>query len=120
MRKVASHPQPWSVRTRLAGLSAILVLYAIVWLAPAACGVAPATYPLLLAPAFVVFAILLLGCAPGAQLLERLRARRFPRAAQRAPRTLAMHRPSVVRRVVSPAASALAMRPPPPSTAAVG
>jgi hypothetical protein len=105
---------------RLAGVAAIPALYAIVCLAPTACGVAPSAYGLLLAPGFVLFAILLLGCAPGAGLLERLRARRFARRAPRAPRTLAMRRAVVVRRMASPSASALAMRPPPLPAAAIG
>jgi 4-hydroxybenzoate polyprenyltransferase len=120
MRVVSAMGLPVRAGRRLLGLTAILAAFAIVCLAPTACGVAPAAYGLLLAPAFALFALLLLGFAPGAQLLERLRARRFDRRAPRAPRTLAMRRPIVVRRVVSPAASALAMRPPPLPAAALG
>jgi hypothetical protein len=120
MRAISSQRPQRSVGGRLAGVAAILALYAIVCLAPTACGVAPSAYGLLLAPAFALFAILLLGCAPGAQLIERLRARRFRRRAARAPRTLAVRRPIVVRRLASPAASALAMRPPPLPAAAIG
>jgi hypothetical protein len=83
-------------------------------------GVLGATHPgvaLLLAPALVLFALLLLGFAPGEQLIERMRARRFARRADRAPRTLAVRHVVVVRRIVSPAASALAMRPPPAAPA---
>lgn len=79
-------------------------------------GVLGATHPgvaLLLAPALVLFVVLLLGFAPGEQLIERMRARRFARRVDRAPRTLAVRHVVVVWRVVSPAASALAMRPPP-------
>jgi hypothetical protein len=68
---------------------------------------------LLLAPALALFATLLLGVAPGELLLERMRTRRFRCRAARAPRTLAVRRVVVVRRMTSPAASALAMRPPP-------
>jgi peptidoglycan/LPS O-acetylase OafA/YrhL len=120
MRAISSQRPQRSVGRRLAALAAILALYAIVCLAPTACGVAPSAYGLLLAPAFVLFAILLLGCAPGARLLERLRARRFARRAPRAPRTLAMRCPIVARRMAAPAASALAMRPPPVPAAAIG
>jgi hypothetical protein len=93
MRAISSQRPQRSVGRRLAGAAAILGLYAIVCLAPTACGVAPSAYGLLLAPGFVLFAILMLGCTPGARLLEGLRARRFARRAPRAPRTLAMRRP---------------------------
>jgi hypothetical protein len=95
-----------SRRGRLAGLGGLVVVAAVLG----------ATLPgvvLLLAPALVLFAILLLGFAPGEQLLERMRARRFQCRAARAPRALAVRRVVVVRRMTSPAASALAMRPPP-------
>ncbi|MEA2245206.1 MAG: hypothetical protein QOD24_4762 [Solirubrobacteraceae bacterium] len=72
---------------------------------------------LLLAPALLLFAVLLLGFTPGEQLLERMRARRFPRRADRAPRTLTVRHIVVVRRIVPLAASALAMRPPPAALA---
>jgi peptidoglycan/LPS O-acetylase OafA/YrhL len=120
MRGTSSQRPQWSARKRLAALGAVLALFGLVCLTPTACGVAPTTYGLLLAPAFLLFAILLLGCAPGAQLLERLRARSFERRAPRAPRTLAQRRPSVPRRLASPASSALAMRPPPLPAAAIG
>ncbi|MEA2151184.1 MAG: hypothetical protein QOD69_3014 [Solirubrobacteraceae bacterium] len=74
---------------------------------------------LLLLPALALFAVLLLGFAPGEQLLERMRARRFQCRAARAPRTLAVRRVPVRRRVTSLAASALAMRPPPPGAPAL-
>jgi hypothetical protein len=74
---------------------------------------------LLVAPALVLFAILLLGFTPGEQLLERMRARRFSGRAVRAPRTLAARHVVVVRRMTSPAASALAMRPPPVALALI-
>lgn len=105
--------------TRLLGLAAVLAMAVIVCLAPVACGGSPLTSGLLLAPAFGLFAILTLGCAPGARLLERLRTRRFARPAPRAPRALAARRPIVIGRKASPAASALAMRPP-PGLAAIG
>ena len=92
MRVVSSMGLRVPTGGRLLGLAAIPAVFAIVCLAPTACGVAPSAYGLLLAPAFALFAILLLGCAPGARLLERLRARRFARRAPRAPRTLAMRR----------------------------
>ena len=74
---------------------------------------------LLLAPALALFAILLLGFAPGEQLLERMRARRFSARAARAPRALVVRHAIVVRRMTSPAASALAMRPPPAAPALI-
>jgi Flp pilus assembly protein TadB len=68
---------------------------------------------LLLAPALLLFVVLLLGFTPGEQLLERMRARRFTRQADRAPRALGIRHVVVVRRMPSLATSALAMRPPP-------
>jgi hypothetical protein len=79
----------------------------------AALSVAPPGVALLLAPALLLFGALLLGFTPGERLLERMRARRFPRRADRAPRTLTVRRVVVVRRIASLATSALAMRPPP-------
>ncbi len=67
---------------------------------------------LLLAPAMVLFAALLLSFTPGEQLLDRLRAPRFARQIQRAPRSLAVRRLVVVRKLASLASSGLAMRPP--------
>jgi len=93
---------------RIAGLSALLAVAAML----GAAGVA-----LLLAPALLLFAVLLLGFTPGEQLLERMRARRFARCADRAPRTMASRHAFVVRRRTPPAASALAMRPPPAAPA---
>lgn len=73
---------------------------------------------LLLAPALALLAALLLGFTPGERLIERMRARRYPRRVPRAPRSIALHRvPVVVRRVTSLAGSALAMRPPPAALA---
>jgi hypothetical protein len=92
---------------RLAGLGALVVVAAVL-------GVTLPGVALLVAPALALFAVLLLGFAPGEQLLERMRARRFQCRAARAPRTLAVRRVVVVRRMTSLAASALAMRPPPP------
>ena len=96
---------------RIAGLGALLTVAAV--LGAALPGVA-----MLLAPALFLFAVLLLGFTPGEQLLERMRARRFTCRAARAPRTLPVRRLVVVRRVTSLAASALAMRPPPPAAPA--
>jgi hypothetical protein len=79
----------------------------------AALSVAPPGVALLLAPVLLLFSVLLLGFIPGERLLERMRARRFPRRADRAPRTLTVRRVVVVRRIASLATSALAMRPPP-------
>jgi hypothetical protein len=95
-----------SRRWRLAGLGALVAVAAVL-------GVALPGVALLVAPALALFAVLLLGFAPGEQLLERMRARRFRCRPARAPRTLAVRR-VVVRRMTSLAASALAMRPPPP------
>lgn len=90
-------------------------------LATAVLGGAPSTTSgLLLAPAILLFAVLLLGFAPGARLLERMRARRFTRRRQRAPRTLRARSIVGVRRMLAPATSALAMRPPPRGIAAIG
>jgi hypothetical protein len=72
---------------------------------------------LALAPALLLFAVLFLGFTPGEQLLERIRARRFTCRADRAPRTLATRHALVARRMTPPAASALAMRPPPAASA---
>lgn len=74
---------------------------------------------LVLAPAMLLLAFLLLGIAPGEQLLERLRARRMAPRAHRAPRALTVRHAIVVRRRTSPAASALAMRPPPAAPALI-
>jgi hypothetical protein len=120
MRVVAPKRPSVVTRSRLLGLAAIFSVTALVCVAPAACGVAPTASALLLAPAFLLFAVLLLGGAPGALLLERMRARRFARRAPRAPRALTMRRPILVRRTASPATSALAMRPPPVLAAVIG
>jgi hypothetical protein len=72
---------------------------------------------LMLAPALLTFVVLLLGFTPGEQLLDRIRARRFTRRRDRAPRALAVRRVVIVRRTPSLATSALAMRPPPVVTA---
>ncbi|HEY1537984.1 MAG TPA: hypothetical protein VGF63_01195 [Solirubrobacteraceae bacterium] len=90
----------------VAGLGSVAV--AAVALGPTPTGVA-----LLLLPAVTLFAVLLLGFAPGAQLLDRLRARRRSVRLERAPRALVVRRAVVARRMTSLAASALAMRPPP-------
>jgi hypothetical protein len=97
---------------RVAGLGAIVGMAVV--LGAALPGVA-----MLLAPALALFAVLLLGFTPGEQLLERMRARRFACRTARAPRTLAVRRVVVVRRMTSPAASALAMRPPPAAAPAL-
>jgi hypothetical protein len=68
---------------------------------------------LLLLPALLSFVVLLLGFAPGEQLLERMRARRFMRRPDRAPRVVAVRHVVIARRMPSLATSALAMRPPP-------
>jgi hypothetical protein len=68
---------------------------------------------LLLAPALLLFVVLLLGFTPGERLLERMRARHFTRRRDRAPRALAVRHVVIVRRMRSLATSALAMRPPP-------
>jgi hypothetical protein len=96
---------------RTAGIAALIAVAAVLAAAPT--GVA-----LLLAPALALFVVLLLGFTPGEQLLERMRARRFTAPAARAPRTIALRRVAVVRRMPSLAASALAMRPPPPAAPA--
>jgi hypothetical protein len=75
---------------------------------------------LLLTPALLLFGLLLLGFTPGEDLLDRIRARRFPRRTARAPRTLAIRHIVVVRRMPSMATSALAMRPPPVVPALTG
>jgi hypothetical protein len=93
-------------RGRVASLCALVAVAAV--LAATPLGVA-----LLLAPALLLFGVLLLGFTPGEELLERLRARRFTRRADRAPRTLVVRHVVVVRRIASLATSALAMRPPP-------
>ncbi|MDP2712989.1 MAG: hypothetical protein Q8O56_17400 [Solirubrobacteraceae bacterium] len=74
---------------------------------------------LVLAPAMLLLAFLLLGIAPGEQLLERMRARRMTPRRHRAPRALTVRHAIVVRRMTSPAASALAMRPPPAAPALI-
>ncbi len=74
---------------------------------------------LLLAPGMLLFAVLALGFRPGERFIERLRSRRFARRATRAPRSLAARRPIFVHRRISPAASALAMRPPPAAPAPI-
>ncbi len=96
---------------RAAALATLLALAAV--FAAMAPGVA-----LLLAPAGVLLAALLLGFTPGERLIERMRARRVRPAVRRAPRSLAtLHIDVVVRRVTSLAGSALAMRPPPAALA---
>ncbi len=107
MSRVASNPG------RVAGLGVVaLVAAALVVALP---GVA-----LLLAPALLLFTVLLLGYAPGEELLHRMRARRFTRPVwRRAPRTLPVRRVVVVRRMASLATSALAMRPPPAAPAPI-
>jgi hypothetical protein len=91
---------------RTAAIAALAALIAVL-------GAMPPGVALQLAPALALFAVLLLGFTPGEQLLERMRARRFTGRAARAPRTIALRRIVVVRRMPSLAASALAMRPPP-------
>jgi hypothetical protein len=91
---------------RVVGLGALVAVAAVL-------AVTPLGVALLLAPALLLFGVLLLGYTPGEQLLERMRARRFTRRADRAPRTLVIRRVVVVRRIASLATSALAMRPPP-------
>ncbi len=92
----------------MATLVALAVVFAV--LAP---GVA-----LLLAPAGVLLAALLLGFTPGERLIERMRARRYVPRLRRAPRSLSTRHVAVVaRRVTSLAGSALAMRPPPAALA---
>jgi hypothetical protein len=97
---------------RTAGIAALIA-------AVAALGATQPGVALLLAPALALFVVLLLGFTPGEQLLERMRGRRFTGRATRAPRTIALRRVAVVRRMPSLAASALAMRPPPPAAPAV-
>jgi hypothetical protein len=97
---------------RVASLGALLGMAVVL-------GTALPAVAMLLAPALALFAVLLLGFTPGERLLERMRARRFTCRAARAPRTLAVRRVVVVRRMTSPAASALAMRPPPSSAPAL-
>jgi hypothetical protein len=94
----------------------ICALAAVVGVA-AVLGAALPGVAMLLAPALALFVVLLLGFTPGEELLERMRARRFAGRAARAPRTLAVRRRVVVRRMTPPAASALAMRPPPAALA---
>lgn len=96
---------------RMAGIAALTAVVAVL-------GAAPTGVALLLAPALALFVVLLLGFTPGEQLLERMRARRFTARAARAPRTIALRRVAVVRRMPSLAASALAMCPPPPAAPA--
>ena len=96
---------------RVAALTALVALAAL--FAAMAPGVA-----LLLAPAGVLLAALLLGFTPGERLIERMRARRFEPRVHRAPRSMVTrHVDVVVRRVTSLAGSALAMRPPPAALA---
>jgi hypothetical protein len=95
---------------RMLGLGAVVAVTALLGSTLPGVGV-------LLAPALLLFAILLLGFTPGEQLLERMRARRFQGRPARAPRALALRRVVVVRRLTSLAASALAMRPPPAALA---
>lgn len=69
---------------------------------------------LLLAPAVVMFCLLMLGLRPGEQMIERLRRRRCRPREHRAPRIVAAPRRAViVPRTSWLAASPLAMRPPP-------
>lgn len=75
---------------------------------------------LLLAPAVVMFYLLMVGLRPGEQMIERLRQRRCRPREHRAPRTVATrHRAVIVPRTSWLAASPLAMRPPPVSPAAI-
>ncbi len=74
---------------------------------------------LLLAPAVVLFCLLMLGLRPGEQIIERLRDRRRRPREHRAPRSLtARHRIVVEPRTSWLTASPLAMRPPPAALAA--
>lgn len=74
---------------------------------------------LLLAPAVLLFCLLMLGLRPGEQIIERLRERRRRPRAHRAPRSVTAGNVAVVvPRTSWLAASPLAMRPPPiPRTA---
>lgn len=74
---------------------------------------------LLLAPAALLLALLLLGFTPGEQLIERMRARCRARRASRAPRALVNRHAVVVILMPSLSASALAMRPPPAAPALI-
>ena len=75
---------------------------------------------LLLAPAVVLFCLLMLGLRPGEQLLDRLRHRRSRPREHRAPRTVgAGRRAGFAPRTTWLAASPLAMRPPPVLPAAI-
>ncbi len=95
----------------------VAALAALVALTAAFAATAPGV-TLLLAPAGVLLAALLLGFTPGERLIERMRARRFAPRVGRAPRSLATRHVAVVaRRVTSLAGSALAMRPPPAALA---
>ena len=95
----------------------VAALAALVALAASFAAMAPGV-ALLLAPAGVLLAALLLGFTPGERLIERMRARRFAPLVHRAPRSMATrHIDVVVRRVTSLAGSALAMRPPPAALA---
>ncbi len=95
-----------SKQGRVAGLGALVAVAAVL-------AVTPLGVALLLAPALLLFGVLLLGYTPGEHLLDRMRARRFARRADRAPRALVIRHVVVVRRIASLATSALAMRPPP-------
>jgi hypothetical protein len=97
---------------RMAGIATLIAVVAVL-------GAAPTGVALLLAPALALFVVLLFGFTPGEHLLERMRARRFTGRAARAPRTIALRRVAVIRRMPSLAASALAMRPPPPAAPAL-
>ncbi|MDA0183074.1 hypothetical protein OJ997_22385 [Solirubrobacter phytolaccae] len=69
---------------------------------------------LTMAPALLLLALLAGGFRPGEALIERLRDRRRPAVAL--PRAVSMPRPRlalIARPTAGPAASALAMRPPP-------
>ncbi len=77
---------------------------------------------LLLAPAVVLFCLLMVGLQPGEQMIERLRRRRrhCRPSEHRAPRTVAArHLALIVPRTSWLTASPLAMRPPPVSLAAI-
>jgi hypothetical protein len=93
-------------RERVAGLGALVMVAAVL-------GATLPDVALLLTSALLLFGVLLLGFTPGERLLERMRSRRLTRRTERAPRTLAIGPVVVVRRMVSLATSALAMRPPP-------
>lgn len=100
------------ISRRTGGLLALVVLTAVL-------AVTLTAVALLFAPALLLAAALIAGYTPGARLLDRMRARRFPPRAARAPRALTVRRVVVVRRMTRIAASALAMRPPPAAPALI-